>query len=300
MRTTGFGRAAGLLRRAVLEHPHAGAQLSALRVVTALAALETLRQMPSGTVLEDFAEPPTTDEGRRRRRLRTTRRGYEASRAVAAVGVTLWGAGVRSAPVTVCANLAFGLAQKHVVDFHPKAWNYNSHLNAFLALLSAVERAGGRHRTGGPAGSPEGGADAQFESAALAVLQLYYATMYFQSGLAKLRVGGPGWADGRTLRASLAEHGNAVGKRLSTLPRPVHAATATGALAFELLFPLALLALQDRKAVLALASLGFHGAVRATMGISFWHHAVFALPLFVPAENVRRALDAVRRHLPAR
>jgi hypothetical protein len=291
MRSSRFRGAGRLLRQVFLEQPQASSQLSLARIVTALSALETVRQMPPGRVLEQLREPDSEQRADSRPRLRMSRRGYETSRVVAAVSLALWGAGVRSLPVTACANISFGLAQKHVVDFHKKAWNYNSHLNAFLALLSVVGEKGRR-----PGGTQ---AASTADSAALAVLQLYYATMYFQSGLAKLRVGGPGWADGRTLRAGMAEHGNAIGRRISKAPQPVLAACASGALAFELLFPLALLLLWDKKAVLGLTSVGFHGVIKATMGISFWHHSVFALPLFAGPETLRRLPEGLRKHLGA-
>ncbi|MFC9080823.1 hypothetical protein ACFTY7_28250 [Streptomyces sp. NPDC057062] len=271
-----------------MDQPGAGTQLSLIRVVTALSALETLRQMPAGKTLELFAD--NRGEGGNvdgKNAFEMTPRAYAATRVVAAIGVALWGAGVRNAPTAVCANLGFGLAQKHVVDFHKKAWNYNSHINAFMALLSIAD-AGGR--------DPDPAADKHaVDSAALAILQLYYATMYLQSGLAKVRVSGLRWGDGRTLRASLAEHGNALGKRMSRLPQGALAGAASGSLVFEFLFPLVMLALWHKKTALGVMSIGFHSIIKATMNISFWHHSVFALPLFVAPADLRRAAEKIQQ-----
>ncbi|MFJ5212831.1 hypothetical protein [Streptomyces nigra] len=243
--------------------------------------------MPSGKTLNSF-EVREGDKGSAdgKKAFKMTPRTYEATRVVAAIGVALWGAGVRNSPTVVCANLGFGLAQKYVVDFHKKAWNYNSHINAFMALLSITDA---------KKSDPDPADKHAVDSAVLAILQLYYATMYFQSGLAKLRVSGLQWGDGRTLRASLAEHGNMLGKHLSRLPQGALAGAASGSLAFELLFPLAMLTLWDKKTILGVMSVGFHSVIKATMNISFWHHSVFALPLFVAPADLRRTADKIQQ-----
>lgn len=43
----------------------------------------------------------------------------------------------------------------------------------------------------------------------------------------------------------------------------------------------------------------FHGVIKVTLNISFWHHSVFALPLFVAPTELRRAAYAIQRFLEA-
>lgn len=273
----------------------AAQRVALARLTTGLAVMNTLWHLPPGEVLARHgasaegtsAEPspePSDPAG-----TGLTPGQYEALRRLALATVAAWTLGVESKALKFAANASFAALQRHVARFDQRAWNYNSNLNVYLLLLSLTDS------RGRPEGPP-----AEMNSAVLRAMRLYYGCVYVQSGLSKLLLSGPGWVDGRTLRGSWAELGTRTGKWLSTRPRGVAAVASVLTLGFELGFPAAQLLLRKRPHLVGLASLAFHGTVKATMDISFWHHAVHALPLFVlPPSAGDRAGRALRR-LPLR
>ncbi|KUH36407.1 MULTISPECIES: hypothetical protein [Streptomyces] len=193
--------------------------------------------------------------------------------------------------VRVAANVSFGLLQHQVVRLDRTLWSYNSHLNIFLGLLSLVEDI---ERDG------DQDSAAAYATALLAAMQSYYAAMYLQSGLAKVLTVGWKWTRGSTLRGAWAELGTPLGKQLSAVgPNPARAAS-TGALVYELPFAPLMLAAWRLRWLLGLSSAGFHGAVKATMSISFWHLSWYSVPLFAAPDRATvacsRLLKAGRRN----
>lgn len=251
----------------------AGERLAMARLTTGLAVLNTLWHLPPGEVLEQHRA--TEEEPARR----VSPEQYEALRRLAFVAVGAWTLGAEHKAVKCAANVSFAAVQRHVAQFDQRAWNYNSNLNVYLLLLSLTDTRGGEARD-----QP----DPAVASAVLRAMRLYYGCVYFQSALSKLVLSGPAWADGRTLRGSWAELGTRTGKWLSTKPMGVAVAASALALGFELAFPAAQVLLRRRPQLVGLASLGFHASVKATMDISFWHHAVHAVPLFVAPPEAGR------------
>ncbi|MEU8971258.1 hypothetical protein AB0D11_18635 [Streptomyces monashensis] len=252
-------------------------RIALARITTGLAALNTLWHLPPGDVLAEPWEPsPQAASGR------LTAEQYEALRRLAFVSVAAWTLGCESKAVKFAANVSFAAVQRHVAQFDQGAWNYNSNLNVYLLLLSLTDSRGSLAAQGTDEASPE------VAAAVLLAMRMYYACLYFQSGLSKLLRSGPAWADGRTLRGSWAELGTRAGKWLSLRPMGVAAVASALALGFELLYPPAQLALRRRPHLTGLASIAFHVSVKATMDISFWHHAVHALPLYVLRPDAER------------
>ncbi|MGW5420720.1 hypothetical protein [Streptomyces sp. NPDC003943] len=292
------------------EIPGARRRLALARLTTGLAVLNTLWHLPPGDALVD--EWSRKEEGEQDSPGRLTAEQYEALRRLAFVTTAAWTLGAESKALKFAANVSFAAVQRHVAQFDQRAWNYNSNLNVYLLLLSLTDSRGslagsgsvsgsgsGSGYEGGDTDSDEDGPSSEVATAVLLAMRLYYGCLYFQSGLSKLLLSGPAWADGRTLRGSWAELGTRAGKWLSRRPMTVAATASAATLAFELLFPAAQIALRRRPRALGLSSLAFHASIKATMDISFWHHAVHALPLFVldpgTERHTARLLRAFRR-----
>ncbi|MFJ5710083.1 hypothetical protein [Streptomyces sp. NPDC093105] len=262
-------------------------RLALARLTTGLAILNTLWHLPPGDALVDeWSRKEEGQDGRPSGRLSAEQ--YEALRRLAFVSTAAWTLGAESKALKFAANASFAAVQRHVAQFDQRAWNYNSNLNVYLLLLSLTDSRGSLAEAVGEGaddgtgdGADGGGPSPDVATAVLLAMRLYYGCLYFQSGLSKVLLSGPAWADGRTLRGSWAELGNRAGKWLSRRPMTVAAAASAATLAFELLFPAAQIALRKHPRAVGLSSLAFHASIKATMGISFWHHAVHALPLFV-------------------
>ncbi|MFI6761057.1 hypothetical protein ACIBF5_18165 [Micromonospora sp. NPDC050417] len=280
---TGIG---AMLRQTFVQQPEAHQRLGLARVTTGAAVLRTLWHLPPGEVLHEYADQ--AEPG-----WRLDARQYEALRGIAFLSVAAWTLGCEHPAVRLAANGSFAALQRHVAHFDQRAWNYNSNLNLALLLLSTSD-------TRGSLADPDRAPSTEVASAMLAAMQLYYAWVYFQSGVAKLVVGGPKWVDGRTVAGSWAELGTPLGRRLARADRRVAATAGALSLLFELGFPAALLGLWQRKELVGAASLAFHAGVKATMDISFWHHSAFALPLFVLPSKAERVVAAVLRLSPLR
>ncbi|MFF9339666.1 hypothetical protein ACF1CG_07885 [Streptomyces sp. NPDC014773] len=265
------------------ENTGARQRLALARLTTGLAILNTLRHLPPGDALVDeWSRKEDGGGGPAPRRLSAEQ--YEALRRLAFVSTAAWTLGAESKALKFAANASFAAVQRHVAQFDQRAWNYNSNLNVYLLLLSLTDSRGslaGAVGEGADDGTGDEAPSPGVDTAVLLAMRLYYGCLYFQSGLSKVLLSGPAWADGRTLRGSWAELGNRAGKWLSRRPVTVAAAASAATLAFELLFPAAQFALRGRPRAVGLSSLAFHASIKATMGISFWHHAVHALPLFV-------------------
>ncbi|ONI91304.1 hypothetical protein ALI22I_09600 [Saccharothrix sp. ALI-22-I] len=267
------------MREIGLEQPHAADRLALCRLVTAAAVVRTVWHMPPGEFFTEHSD--LLDRARGRPERRAMPAGvYEGLRVTAVLSTTAWALGVDHPAVKLCANVSFGVLQKRVVDFHPELWTYNSHLNAFLALLSVTEARAAE--------------DDEFASTTLAALQSSFACVYLQSGLAKLIGSGPSWLRGGTTRAAWGELGTPLGKRLATSDPWIAALASAGTVAFEFGFAPALVLAWRRRALAGLASVLFHGTVKATMDISFWHLAWFAGPLFSVPDSVTAG---IARHL---
>ncbi|MEV7185436.1 hypothetical protein [Kitasatospora sp. NPDC093102] len=285
---------------AVLGRSHAAERLALCRLITGAAVLRTVWHLPSGRFVADYKPMVEEADGRPAKGPALDPLVYEALRGVAAVSTGAWMLGARHPAVKIAANGSFALLQRQLVALDDDAYNYNSHLNVFLALLSLADEPGSAVAgavTGAVAGTgaavdAEYRADpeyTEYASAVLTALQAYYATMYLQSGISKLVKVGWRWTEGRTLRAAWAEVGTPAGKRLAAMDPGLAKAASTAALVYELAFAPLLVAAWRHKELLGLSSAAFHGAVKATMGISFWHLSWFSVPLFAaPDEAVRR------------
>ncbi|MFB7829346.1 hypothetical protein [Streptomyces hydrogenans] len=279
-----------------LETTGARQRLALARLTTGLAILNTLWHLPPGDALVD--EWSRKEDGEDPRSGRLSAEQYEALRRLAFVSTAAWTLGAESKALKFAANASFAAVQRHVAQFDERAWNYNSNLNVYLLLLSLTDSRGSLAEAA-EEGAEGDGPSSEVATAVLLAMRLYYGCLYFQSGLSKVLLSGPAWADGRTLRGSWAELGNRAGKWLSRRPMTVAAAASAATLAFELLFPAAQIALRKRPRAVGLSSLAFHASIKATMDISFWHHAVHALPLFVldpgAERHTARLLRAFRK-----
>lgn len=274
-----------LLRRLAAVQPDAADRLAVSRLTTGLAIIRTVHHLPPGDVLAEYAEILDRAEERATPRRKLSPAAYDALRAATIVSVGAWMLGVEHPVVKVAANASFAALQRHVVEFHEEMWSYNSHLNAFLALLSLTDsRGAGAAR---PAGEP------LLDAAVLSAMQAVYATVYLQSGVSKLAGAGWRWADGNTLRAGWGEFGTPLGKRLAVTDPRLASVASVAALALELGFVPALLLAWRHRAWLGAASALFHTSVKATMDISFWHLSWYSAPLFAaPPSTVRRVATA--------
>ncbi|GHC47401.1 hypothetical protein [Streptomyces cinnamoneus] len=273
----------GRLQEMALAQPDAPERLAMCRFTTGMAVLRTVWHLPPGSFFAEYA--PLLDQAEQQdapRRVLAPA-AYELLRAVTTLSVGAWTLGVDSPAVRALANLSFWALQQYVVEFHEDLWSYNSHLNLFLAALSLTPP----------------GRDRRVDSALLLALQAYYAMVYLQSGVSKFVGAGRRWADGRTLRAAWGELGTPLGKWLARRDLRLSGALSALTLLFELGFAPALVAAWPQRALLGGASAAFHLAVKATMGISFWHLSWFAAPLFsAPPALGRRLASALYQPPP--
>ncbi|MFJ9762447.1 hypothetical protein ACIRUY_01405 [Streptomyces erythrochromogenes] len=278
------------LREMLLEQDDAGQRLVLCRLTTGAAVVRTVWHLPPGDFMADYADMLNgsgTGSGTRRA---LQPHLYEGLRVLAATSAAAWALGNDHPAVKITANASFALLQRYVVAFHEDLWSYNSHLNVFLGALSLT-------RSSGDSVSSPGASQAH--SALLAALQAYYAAMYLQSGISKFVGAGWKWTGGSALHGAWGELGTHLGKRLASHGGSLPRALSTATLAYELAFVPVLLLAWRRRALLGLSSAAFHGAVKATLDISFWHLSWFSAPLFVVpaslAEPVVEAIQAPRR-----
>lgn len=240
-------------------------QLAAVKLVTGMALLRSTWHLPPGDLFERegaLVRPPRADHDRPN----LVAEHYDTLRAVALVSVAAWTLGCDHWSVRAVANISTLAVHHHNAALVPDSWNYSTHLNFFLLMLSLY--------------SEEEQRDPTVATTLLEAMQICYAWGYLQAAVSKLRNSGVHWANGSTLRASWAESRSSLGRWLSRRDRRWAAAASTAALAFEAGFLPALLLPGRQRQLLGLAALGFHGATKATLGISFWHYNWYALPLF--------------------
>ena len=115
------------------------------------------------------------------------------------------------------------------------------------------------------------------------LLFIELAFYYFDAGLSKLAAGGLAWADGNTLQYHLLREGHVAGS-LVAQHRWLCALLSTGALAFELGFPLAIFVRRLRPLFLA-TGVCFHLANHFLLNLIFWP-VLAVYPLVVPASQI--------------
>lgn len=255
----------------------APARLQVTRVALGAAALRTLWHLPDGAFLDEHRTTVMSEPVRGKRTFQLSRRQYDVLRGTALAGMALWTGGVRHPAVRAVAAGAFIGTSAYVAHFHPRFWNYNSHLSLFVAAAAAADlrepAVGSRSQTA-----------TQLQSLAIASMQLGTATIYSQAGLSKILHGGKDWVTtGSTVKGALILLGTPAGVEVSRhdqLMRLVAAATVVGETA---VLPLVIARWQNRRLIGA-AAIGFHLLTRRYLGISFWHlwwlhPALFVLPL---------------------
>ncbi|MFJ6722352.1 hypothetical protein [Streptomyces sp. NPDC091259] len=275
---------AARFREVFLEQEDAAQRLALCRITTGAAVVRTVWHLPPGDFLAEYADllnragPAST----KRRALDPVL--YEGLRMVAAASTAAWALGADHAAVKITANVSFAVLQRYVVAFHEDLWSYNSHLNVFLAALSLAPPT---------AGSGADGLTPQTASALLASLQMYYAAMYLQSGISKFVGAGWKWSEGSALHGAWGELGTRLGKYLAAKYPALPPTASKATLIYELAFVPLLFAAWHRRHLLGLSSAAFHGTVKATLDISFWHLSWFSAPLFSVPRSVARPVAEV-------
>ncbi|MEV4398200.1 hypothetical protein [Nonomuraea sp. NPDC049607] len=255
-------------------------RLPLARVSLGLAVIRTIVQMPAGSFFEEHQDTLQACQPEDRRGVRLSAFQFNALRLLSLAAVGLWTIGVRHALVRVSAAAGFAALNCYVAQFHPRLWNYNSHLNLFLCAATAVDTSKWLSVDKRPPG-PLSKEESQLQSLALAAMQLGAASIYSQAGLSKLIHGKLKWmVEGGTLKGSLAVLGTAEGHRLSAndpLMRVLSVATVVGEAAF---LPLLVARWKNRR-LIALGAVAFHLATKRFLGISFWHLWALYPALFI-------------------
>jgi hypothetical protein len=129
------------------------------------------------------------------------------------------------------------------------------------------------------------------------LLLIELAFYYFAAGLTKVVTSGPAWADGSTLQYHLVERGMPLG--LVIAPHLwLCALLSAGALAFEMLFPVAIFVRRLRPWLLA-AGVAFHVGNHFLLNLIFWP-VIAVYPLVVPWSVLRRGVGRLLQCDPAR
>ncbi|MER5382401.1 hypothetical protein ABT040_19330 [Streptomyces sp. NPDC002688] len=273
--------AAARLREVLFEQEDAAQRLALCRMTTGAAVVRTVWHLPPGNFLAEYADmlnKADTEAGKRRRKALDPV-VYEGLRVVAAASTAAWALGSDHPAVKIAANGSFALLQRYVVAFHEDLWSYNSHLNVFLGALSLTRPVDDS--------APASSAD-RSTSALLAALQAYYACMYLQSGMSKFVGAGWKWTEGSALHGAWGELGTRLGKYFAAERPELPPVLSKATVAYELAFAPLLLLAWHRRSLLGLSSAAFHGAVKVTLDISFWHLSWFSAPLFVVPTSVAR------------
>lgn len=211
---------------------------------------------------------------------------FAGLRAVGIVSSVAFALGLLTRASCVVTACSFGLVTFYAAQFADRPWSYNTHLLFFLLMFCCVETP----REWGVSGdaSPASLRNAESQSFLLFFMRLFVGMIYFQAGLAKLLESGSGWfLSGQTAWSMTALQGTALGKELCRFPWmfPLGSiATGFFELSFLFFFPF-----RRIYGWLTFAALGFHFMLWATLGISFWHVAVFVPALFGPVRWRTRA-----------
>ncbi|WP_371623986.1 hypothetical protein OG245_14825 [Streptomyces sp. NBC_01116] len=255
----------------------APARLRLTTTALGAVALRTLWHMPDGAFLDEHRDTVMSEQVRGKRTFRLSRRQYDVLRGSALAGMALWAAGVRHPAVRAVAATGFIGSSAYVAHFHPRFWNYNSHLSLFVLAAAAAD-------VREPADGHRSEAVEQLQSVAIASMQLGAATIYSQAGLSKLLHGGKEWiTSGDTVRGSLVLLGTPAGVEVSRNDRLMRLVAVATVLGETAMLPLLIARWGDRR-LLGVAAVGFHLLTRRYLGISFWHlwwlhPALFVLPL---------------------
>lgn len=290
-----FGAAVSRLGAICTAQDDAQDRLRVVRTVLGVAIIRLALHAPKGRLVERLEENLSTrpavtlwkkecdaDSSCPTAVPRGSGASFELLRWVAIASVGFWSYGSDGLVLRGLANLSFLGLQIRLLRVHRSLWSYNAHLNLFLGALSLISK-DGRLPSGRRLRAEEA-------SAVVASLQLYYATVYLQSGLSKLRGAGVRWVDGRTLRGAWAELGTAAGRQLARRGRWLAAVVSCATLFAELSSLPILVGFWRYRTIYGLVSLAFHLGVKYTMQISFWHLAWFAVPLFVLPPSAIRVL----------
>lgn len=209
---------------------------------------------------------------------RTTARRVRTLKALTLAAVGTWTAGIAPRTSGAVATGAFALLNREVAYGLPGFASYTSHLNIMLATLAASDT---HRRLSLARPRPDTPRQVRLRAAQTALAQLFVATVYTQSGLSKLLHAGSHWIkDATTLRHALALYGTPTGRALSRQEALMPVLSAA-AVAFEAGFLPALVLVPGARPLLGLSALAFHGTVKKTMDISFWHLAWLNAPLFL-------------------
>lgn len=255
----------------------APARLRLTRTTLGVTALRTLWHLPDGSFFEEHADTVMSEQVSKKRKFTLSRRQYNLLRWAGLAGMALWTAGSRHPAVRTVAATGFVATNAYVAHFHPRFWNYNSHLSLFVVGAAAADLRP-------PAFGEPSEVARQLQSVALASMQIGAATIYSQAGLSKLVHGGKEWmTTGRTVKGSLALLGTQAGAEVSRhdgLMRLIAVATVLGETVF---LPLLLVRWEDRH-LIGVSAVGFHLLTKRYLGISFWHlwwlhPALFVIPL---------------------
>jgi hypothetical protein len=271
--------------RILFDQTDAAKRLGLIRLTLGYTILRTVWHLPPGEFFEEHQSMMLSSSLGKKSFRRLTKEEFELLRWIVLVSVGLWSLGCRFRLLKLIANTSFASLSAFVVNFHPQLWNYNSHLNIFLAISSLVDT-NEAYSLCDQARETDGKKySTQAQSLALATMQLYFVLTYFQAGLSKLLYGGLCWVTtGQTLKAALGETGTPLGKYLSKFKLFTIGASAL-TLCYELALLPALIFGWTRRRWIGFCTLLFHLGVKWTMDISFWHLAAFSFPLFIlPAD----------------
>ena len=158
------------------------------------------------------------------------------------------------------------LFQAETVRFHRPLWSYTNHLQV-LSALEALVLAGpgceGRRPRGFWGSTPDD---------VLRVMELYLAWIYGQAAASKMIHGGIAWVtSASTLRASLSELGRPPCRRLIRRQWLMQMLAGGSLLAEAGVLPLVVVGGRRIRAAVGAGIAGFHGGIKATLNISFWH-----------------------------
>lgn len=267
------------MRRWWTEQEGALERLAMTRYITGLAMMRATWHLPPGSLFDNEGRLLDAVAGRKSRK-RLTGRQYETMRTISLLSVGAWALGCEHPALKTAANLSSGIVHWQNATIYEETWNYNSHLNVFMLILSCVDSSGSR-QSGRREPSPE------VSSTIVAALQSYYAWIYFQAGVSKLLKSGVRWLDGTTVRGSWAEYGTPFGRLLSKADIRLAIAASIAVLGLELSFFPVLLTKPQHRRMLGLAVVCFHMATKETMDISFWHLSWLAVPLFIADQSAQ-------------
>ncbi len=175
--------------------------------------------------------------------------------------------------------LSLGLLGFVDASLAPEPWAFNTHL-LFFALFLICTQSADAYSLLKPSG-PISELHVRNGSAAISVMQLYVAVLYFQTGFSKLLHSGPDWfTSGDTAQFFMARIGTLIGVALANIPTvAVVGSLLTGL--FELAFLFVFLIWYRATPVLICVAILFHLSMFVALGIAFWHLWILFPALFL-------------------